>query len=110
MVWTRIQKYFSNKPLIAEYVTRALLVIACVSIAIALPMIGPMVSLVGAFGFSFLGIITPASIELLVFWDIGYGRYKWRIFKNIFFISLGVYFLIFGTIHAIYEIITEYSK
>lgn len=109
MVWTRIQKYFTNRPLLAEYITRALLVITCVSIAIALPMMGP-VSLVGAFGFSFLAIITPASIELLVRWDIGYGRFKWRIFKNIFIIILGTYFLVFDTEHAIYEIITEYSK
>lgn len=110
MVWTRVKKYFPNRPILAEYSIRALLVIACVSIAIALPMISPLVTLVGAFGFSILGIIFPVVIELIVYWDIGYGRYNWKIFKNVFFIVFGSCSLIFGTQYAINEILTELVK
>ncbi|KAI8420460.1 hypothetical protein MSG28_008948 [Choristoneura fumiferana] len=108
MFWTRVKKYFPSKPLLAEYIIRALLVIACVSVAIALPKIGPLVELLGALGFSVLGILGPVIIEVITYWDIGFGRYNWRLYKNAFILIVGSLFLIFGTYSAIIQILQSY--
>lgn len=107
IAWNGIKHRFPKHHIVAEYLLRAVLVIVCVSIAIAIPMIGPLVGLVGALGFSLLGIIVPVVIESITYWEIGYGRFNWRIYKNIFLAVIGLLAIIFGSYQAIKDIITN---
>lgn len=52
----------------------------------------------GAFCLSNIGFIFPAIIELLVVWeDPGLGKYKWRLWKNVMVLVVGVFLFIVGT-------------
>lgn len=76
-----------------------------VAVAIGVPQISPFLTIVGALFFSALGLIFPAVIETIVFWDAGFGFLKWKLFKNIFVVIFGVLAMIFGTHSGIKSII-----
>ena len=80
-----------------------------VGIAIAVPNLGPFMSLVGAVCLSTLGLIFPAIIELVTYWERpGLGAYNWRLWKNIFLISFGVLGFCTGLYTSLEEIIATY--
>lgn len=89
---------------------RTLLVIICIGIAVAVPTITPFVGLIGALFFSILGIICPVVIEMITFWNRGFGKYYWRLIKNIIVILAGLIALLFGSKCAIEDIIKEYTQ
>ncbi|XP_023028356.2 proton-coupled amino acid transporter-like protein pathetic [Leptinotarsa decemlineata] len=109
IVGTAIRKRCVENRITSEYIRRILMVIICVSIAIAMPTIIPFVSLIGAFCFSFLGLLVPVGIETLTFWDKGFGRCHWKIFKNIIITLMAILALIFGSKTAVEEIIVMYT-
>lgn len=88
---------------------RTIMVVVCVALAIAVPTIIPFVSLIGAFCFSILGLMVPVGIEVLTFWDKGFGKFNWKIFKNVIVVLTGLLALIFGSKSAIVDIVTLYS-
>lgn len=84
------------------------MVTTCVLLAVAVPTITPFVALIGAFFFSILGLMTPVYIELITFWGQGFGKYNWKIFKNIVVVIAALMALIFGSKLAIQDIIKMY--
>ena len=78
-----------------------------VAVAIAVPNLGPIISLVGALCFSTLGLFVPAVIENVTYWEYGLG---WRLWKNIFVILFALLALVTGTYASILEIIDEYTE
>lgn len=80
-----------------------------VLLAVAVPTIGPFIGLIGAFCFSLLGLIIPIFIEIVTYWDLGFGACNWIILKNILVFGFGVLALIFGTYTSIEEIAAMYS-
>lgn len=84
--------------------------IICGAIAAALPNLGPFISLIGAVCLSTLGMIVPSIIELAVYnEDPGYGRFKWRLVKNILLICFGILGFVTGTYVSILEFRAEFS-
>lgn len=80
--------------------------------AIAVPNLGPIISLVGAVFFALLGLLFPAVIEIATYfdgWEGGLGRYKWILYKDIVIILFATLALVFGTYTSIIEIIDAYS-
>lgn len=76
-------------------------------IAIIVPNLGPFISLIGAVCLSFLGIIFPAIIETVTYWDDpGMGRFSWRLIKNGLLVIFGVIGFLSGTYVSIVAIIT----
>lgn len=69
IIWKGLQPHFTKRPLIAEYAVRTFLVVATIGIAAAIPNLGPFISLVGAVCLSTLGIMFPAIIEVVTFWE-----------------------------------------
>ncbi|CAH0547349.1 unnamed protein product [Brassicogethes aeneus] len=108
LAWNGIKEKFEKHSLLANYILRTVLVVVCVLIAVANPTIIPFVGLIGAFCFSILGIITPILLEMLTFWDKGFGKYNWKILKNIIVVLAGVFALIFGSEQAILDIVRLY--
>lgn len=75
-------------------------------IAVAIPQIGPFMSLIGAVCLSTLGLMFPSIIEMVTYWDRpGMGTYNWRLWKNIFLIVFGIIGFLTGTYVSIIEII-----
>lgn len=82
-----------------------------VAAAIAVPDLGPVISLVGALCLSFLGLIIPSCIDLVTCWEVpGLGRGYWRLWKNVFIIAFGVLGLVTGVYSSILEIVDEWFK
>ncbi|XP_041985799.1 proton-coupled amino acid transporter-like protein pathetic isoform X2 [Aricia agestis] len=91
--WHDVKKHW-----LWERVYRAISVIIITSIAIAFPNIGNLMGLLGAFCLSNMGFIFPACIDLLVVWESpGLGRFKWRLWKNVAVIIVGVLLFFAGT-------------
>ncbi|KAJ0170544.1 hypothetical protein K1T71_013915 [Dendrolimus kikuchii] len=99
LVWHYMSKKHNPKKYwIWERVYRATFIVIITAIAIAFPNIGNLMGLLGAFCLSFMGFIFPAIIELLVVWeDPGLGVYRWRLWKNIAVLVVGVLLFIAGT-------------
>ena len=110
IAWNGLKGYFKKHATLANYVLRTVMVIVAVGIAIGVPTIGPFISLIGALCFSFLGLVIPILIEIVTFWEKGFGKYNWKIYKNIIVIAVGLLALIFGTKSAIEDIIDMYTS
>ncbi|XP_044749739.1 proton-coupled amino acid transporter-like protein pathetic [Coccinella septempunctata] len=109
IAWNGIKDKCQKFETVANYGMRTILVIICVLLAVAVPAITPFVGLIGAFCFSILGLIVPVFIEVVVFWEKGFGKYNWKIVKNVIVIITGLLALIFGSKSAIDDIIAMYK-
>ncbi|CAG9781899.1 unnamed protein product [Diatraea saccharalis] len=105
IMWNAIKDKFTKRPDLADYIMRTIMVTACVLLAVAVPTIGPFMGVIGAFCFSILGLIAPAFIEVVTYWDIGFGPGKFLIWKNVLVLIFGLFALIFGTKDAIIKIV-----
>ncbi|XP_015121467.1 proton-coupled amino acid transporter-like protein pathetic isoform X1 [Diachasma alloeum] len=106
IIWKNLKCHFGARKLYVEYIVRIILVICTVGVAIAVPNLGPFISLVGAVCLSTLGLMFPSIIELVTVWEEedGLGRYNWRLWKNILIILFGVLGFVTGTYTSILEI------
>lgn len=84
------------------------MVVVCVLLAVAVPAIVPFVGLIGAFFFSILGLFVPVYIEMITFWDQGFGKYNWKIWKNVIVTLAALIAFVFGSKSAIEDIIALY--
>uniref|UniRef100_A0A1B6BZR9 Amino acid transporter transmembrane domain-containing protein n=1 Tax=Clastoptera arizonana TaxID=38151 RepID=A0A1B6BZR9_9HEMI len=109
VVWEYVQSNFAdeqkNK---GYYIVRTLMILGTVVIAVLVPNLSPVLSLVGAFGFSGLGILFPSVVETIVFWECGYKPFQFGFLKNIFLLLIWIVATITGTYSSIEEIITQY--
>ncbi|XP_076264051.1 proton-coupled amino acid transporter-like protein acs isoform X2 [Rhynchophorus ferrugineus] len=110
IIWKALKNNFSaDKQNFANYTIRIVLVILTVVLAILIPNLGAFISLVGAVCLSMLGLIFPATIDLITFYENpGLGRFNWRLYKNIFLIVFGLVGFVTGTYVSIIEIIESY--
>ncbi|CAH0401966.1 unnamed protein product [Chilo suppressalis] len=105
IMWNAIKEKFTKRPDLADYIMRTIMVTFCVLLAVAVPTIGPFMGVIGAFCFSILGLIAPAFIEVITYWDIGFGTGKFLIWKNVIVLIFGLFALIFGTKDAVIKIV-----
>lgn len=107
IIWRNVRHWFGAKKNLAEYSIRIFIIIVTLCIAIAIPNLGPFISLVGAVCLSFLGLIFPSVIEVVAFWDRpnGLGSYNWVLWKNLFLIAFGILGFLTGSYVSIIEII-----
>ncbi|XP_020284696.1 proton-coupled amino acid transporter-like protein pathetic [Pseudomyrmex gracilis] len=107
--WTVIKDRFEKKPLLANYIMRTVLVCGAVLLAVAVPTIEPFIGLIGAFCFSILGLLIPVFIEIVTYWDVGFGPGNWLALKNVIICVIGLMALIFGSRSAIMDIVRLYT-
>ncbi|XP_026319730.1 proton-coupled amino acid transporter-like protein pathetic isoform X1 [Hyposmocoma kahamanoa] len=107
IIWKNVRHLFGARKNLAEYSIRIAIIIITLCIAIAIPNLGPFISLVGAVCLSFLGLIFPAAIETVTFWDRpnGLGRFNWVLWKNIFLVFFGIIGFLTGSYVSICEIL-----
>lgn len=110
IIWPILRKRVKNeawkKPL--ERVFRCFLVLCTFAIAMAIPHLGPFISLIGAFASSSLALLFPVLIDTLVRWPTRLGWCYWRFFKNLFIFIFGLIGFFFGTWQSINEIIIAF--
>ncbi|XP_034255048.1 proton-coupled amino acid transporter-like protein CG1139 isoform X2 [Thrips palmi] len=113
IVWgTYLQPRFlkHNHVLFIEYVVRTALVLLAFIFAVAVPNLGPIISLVGALSLSVVGIMLPALIQLSTFWYQTHGlAFKWLLTKNALLAVFAVIGLVSGTYASIVDIIATYA-
>ncbi|KAL3266084.1 hypothetical protein HHI36_010270 [Cryptolaemus montrouzieri] len=95
----------SNESLFAEYTTRTLLIFCTYLLAIAIPNLGAVITLVGAFSSSALALLFPPLIEIAAFYPDKWGRYNWILWKDIAILIFGFIGFFFGTYAAILNIL-----
>lgn len=84
--------------------------ITTIAIAMAIPNLGPFITLIGAVCLSGLGLIFPAIIETVTYWEQpGMGKFHWRLMKNVFLTAFGIIGLVTGTYVSIIEIVENYA-
>ncbi|CAG9856015.1 unnamed protein product [Phyllotreta striolata] len=110
IAWNKIKDKYAKNQNTANYTMRTIMTLVCVFLAIAVPTIVPFVSLIGAFCFSILGLMAPIGIEILTFWDKGFGKYNWKMLKNVVVVVIAFLALIFGSKAAIEDIVAMYSS
>ncbi|CAG9761643.1 unnamed protein product [Ceutorhynchus assimilis] len=110
IIWKAVKNNFSEeRQNFANISIRISLVFLTVVLAILIPNLGGFISLVGAVCLSMLGLIFPATIDLVTFYEEpGLGRYNWRLYKNLFLIFFGLIGFVTGTYVSIIEIIESY--
>lgn len=102
--WNALKDTFTKRPNLVQYTMRTVMVTACVLLAVAVPTIGPFVGLIGAFCFSILGLMAPVLIETVTYWEEGFGKYKWIVWKNVLITIFATFALVFGSLDALGEI------
>ncbi|RZF43025.1 hypothetical protein LSTR_LSTR001203 [Laodelphax striatellus] len=110
VLWDNVKHNF-NKEIQgkAYYVIRVLLILGTVLLAIAVPNLSPVISLIGAVGFAVLGITIPVTIDTILYWDEGFGIGNWVLWKNGILLLISLYAMIAGGITSLIDIIEEYS-
>lgn len=109
IAWDSIKHRYKNNPTLANYLLRTVMVVLAVAIALIVPNIDALVSLIGAFFFSITGIMIPIVIEMITFWEKGFGKYNWMLVKSVFILVVGTLALILGTKDSIMAIIEMYQ-
>ncbi|KAF6200683.1 hypothetical protein GE061_005127 [Apolygus lucorum] len=109
IVWDAVKGKWKVNQTVLEYIVRSVLTAATVMLAVAVPTIGPFLALIGAFCFSLLGLILPALIETVTFWDKGFGRFNWVAWKNVVMFLFGIVALVSGTYTSMVDIFKTYG-
>lgn len=99
----------SDHLLFWEYLTRTMVVIFCLALAVAVPYVELFISLFGALTLSALGLAIPAIVDLSTYWDDLRGtRGILIISKNCLIILIGVLGLVIGTTTSLGEIYKKF--
>jgi proton-coupled amino acid transporter len=109
IAWNAIKGKVTKNVTLVNYIFRTFLVVAAVMLAIGIPAIKPFVGLLGAFCFASLGLLVPTVLEIITFWEQGFGPFKWMIWKNLLIFVFGFFALVLGTQDAIRQIIQLYQ-
>ncbi|EDV51350.1 glutamate transporter polyphemus [Drosophila erecta] len=112
-----IMNHFWNKsgelknPGLKEGMVRLCTLILVGITGIIAPNLGPLLSLVGALTISLLNLVFPALIEICLYYppEYNYGKLKWKLVKDIFYVIVGILILVQGTIFSIKDMISEWG-
>ena len=85
-------------------------------LAIVIPFLDDLISLLGAVASSSLALTFPALIDLFTHWHVKHQKFLYIfprpvwICKNLFIILLGVLGCVCGTLASVYSIVEDFSK
>uniref|UniRef100_A0A1B6E825 Amino acid transporter transmembrane domain-containing protein n=1 Tax=Clastoptera arizonana TaxID=38151 RepID=A0A1B6E825_9HEMI len=97
-----------NKEIYAEYAMRAVVVSTTFLVVIVVRKFELIISFVGAFCISCLGLIFPSTMELCVLWgEKNYGPYNYTLIKDILGIILGLFLMLMGSYVAVLAVIED---
>lgn len=114
-LWPPIEnKYLQGKSdksiMIWDLCFRYVLVIFICALAIAIPDLGDIISLIGAMASSMLALILPPLIDQLILYNTTRGKYYWvQCMKNAVIVLFGVVGMVVGTYVSIDQLVIDLS-
>jgi proton-coupled amino acid transporter len=94
-----------------EYFLRFGCLILTFTLSAVIPHLDLMISLIGALSSSAIALIIPPILELVTSWpDQEFGKFYWRIFKNIFIIVVGIVGFVVGTVVTLIAIVNTFRQ
>uniref|UniRef100_A0A146M9Q3 Proton-coupled amino acid transporter 1 n=2 Tax=Lygus hesperus TaxID=30085 RepID=A0A146M9Q3_LYGHE len=108
VIWKRVEHRFSKENERGYYIVRSVMILGTVILAIAVPNLSPVISLIGAIGFSMCGFFYPAICETVQRWD-EVGLTSFMMWKNIALIIVTIVAMVSGTLTSLSEIIEKYQ-
>ncbi|CAK1588266.1 unnamed protein product [Parnassius mnemosyne] len=106
MVWRKLQKRIpENRRCFPDYALRVALVLIPWLLAVAVPHLGPFISLFGAFCLSLLAMVFPGLMDLCLWYPNRYGLCHYKLIRDIFIILIGMACLMAGCYTSMMEII-----
>ncbi|XP_059059749.1 proton-coupled amino acid transporter-like protein CG1139 [Achroia grisella] len=106
ITWRKLKKKIpQGQVYCVDYILRVVLVLLPFAVAVAVPRLGPFISLFGAMCLSLLAIVFPGLIDVCVWYPTTYGPCKYKLLRDIIIILLGMFALISGCYTSIIEII-----
>ncbi|CAG9572907.1 unnamed protein product [Danaus chrysippus] len=99
-----------NKLFMWELIYRAFFCFLVSIVAIIFPNINALMGFLGAFCLSNMAFIWPNLIYLMVIWQRpGLGKFRWRLWRAVILMSVGVFILICGTIVNFNELMSVFK-
>lgn len=106
-----IHKKIAKSRNISEIAIRTIIIILMVVIGIIIPDIGIFISLVGGFTSTCTSFITPVTIETVFLQaNGGFGRYHWKLCKNILLLMFAFTSMVTATFLSIKNVVEIYTK
>ena len=93
----------------AQVGIRVALAITMTALALAIPNLSVFIGLVGAVLYSSQSFLAPAVIEMVYLYSVGYGKFKWRLWKNIFIALFAIFTLVTGLYVSILDVLKIYD-
>ncbi|XP_045784561.1 proton-coupled amino acid transporter-like protein CG1139 isoform X3 [Maniola jurtina] len=106
MIWQKMKKSLGEgkKAHLVDYVLRIFLVILPWVLAIAVPKLGPFISLFGALCLSLLAIVFPGIMDACVWYPNKYGICRYRLLRDVLIVIVGMACLLSGCYTSLLEI------
>ncbi|KAJ1528880.1 hypothetical protein ONE63_007250 [Megalurothrips usitatus] len=113
IAWAQLEPYISNSMHnVVQNSMRVVMVLGTIVVALAVPNLGPVISLLGALFFSILGLFIPAVVDTATHWDQGAGASTGNVYlftKNGVLIVVSLMSVVAGTYSSVLDIISEYG-
>nr|CAD7203016.1 unnamed protein product [Timema douglasi] len=77
-------------------------------LAEAIPKLGLFISLIGAVSSTALALLFPAILDLVTFWEDGFGRFHYRLIKNSTIFLIGIVGFATGTYVSMEQIVNAF--
>ncbi|XP_026742132.1 proton-coupled amino acid transporter-like protein CG1139 [Trichoplusia ni] len=104
IVWQKIlKKYKPKAERLWDYLLRVFLVVIPFSMAVAAPMLGPFMGLIGALCLSMAAVVFPAIMDACLFYPGDFGFCYYRLTRDILIIIFGIFSLCAGVANSLAE-------
>ncbi|KAL4707094.1 hypothetical protein ACJJTC_011420 [Scirpophaga incertulas] len=104
-----LKKLHTGRYLMWELIYRAIFVICISMVAIVFPTISTLMGFLGAFCLSNMAFIWPVLINTLVIWNRpGLGKYRWRLWRNMTMLCIGIFIFICGGLVSTIELLSVF--
>ncbi|XP_041448943.1 glutamate transporter polyphemus isoform X2 [Drosophila obscura] len=91
-----------------EYVVRISFLLLTGLVAVGVPNLAALTELEGAFSLSNLNLLCPALIDIFLNYDIGYGRLRWKLIRDLLLIIMGLVFGLVGCTMAMKQLVDDF--
>ncbi|XP_065087439.1 proton-coupled amino acid transporter-like protein CG1139 [Ochlerotatus camptorhynchus] len=109
IIWPRLEQKIPLKwHNLGQITIRSALAISMVGFALVAPKVESFIGLLGSFGTAILSVLLPVTVDLLYRWPNDFGRFRWKLVKDIILILFGLFVLIVGTYFGILDIVAIY--
>lgn len=114
ILWPSVEDQLTHHLLIThgEYLLRYFFLFVTFVLAATIPHLDLMISLVGTMSSSAIALVFPPMLEIVTYWNEPrrYGRYRWRIGKDILIMLFGVLGFFIGTITTLINIVHAFTQ